>query len=100
MLRQFMGELWGQGGEPWKGLFSRMQQAMVRLYLPLDNWVIIRSQYKYLDRWRGVQLSTRMRTSSLSTGVKSNGGDITSVVRGGASWKRKDRVKRSVRGAR
>lgn len=31
-----------------------------------------------------------MRTSSLSTGVKSNGGDITSVVRGGASWKRKD----------
>lgn len=26
----------------------------------------------------------------MSTGVKSNGGDITSVVRGGASWKRKD----------
>lgn len=24
-----------------KGLFSRMQQAMVRLYLPLDNWVIV-----------------------------------------------------------
>lgn len=41
MLRQFMGELWRQGGEPWKGLFSRMQQAMVRLYLPLDNWVIV-----------------------------------------------------------
>lgn len=24
-----------------KGLFSRMQQAMVRLYLPLDNWKIV-----------------------------------------------------------